>query len=57
MKHAEVKLDGYTIPLIGIAPKYTTEVCDLCGKQFGLHDVEIQESGQILCKKCSLEKS
>lgn len=52
MKHAEVKVDGMLIPLIGIPPDATLEECDLC------HDIkpiwELTFNGQqFLCERCS----
>lgn len=55
MKHAEVKRDGYVIPLIGIDPEATVETCELCGKQFGLYDIELIGE-QFMCKKCASEE-
>lgn len=55
MKHAQVKVDGMLIPLIGIPPDATLEECDLC------HDLkpiwELTFNGkQFLCERCINER-
>jgi len=56
MKHAEVKIGEYKIPLIGIDPSSTEYECDLCHEIFEVEEVELNESGnQFLCKKCKYE--
>lgn len=58
MKHATVSVSGYEIPLIGIAPDATLEVCDLCGDYFNIRQVQVSENGrQILCAKCLTQRS
>ena len=52
MKHAEVKISGMTIPLIGIPPEAMLEECDDCHDLFGLSDVVVGEDGRIRCGKC-----
>lgn len=36
MKHATVKLDGVGIPLSGVPPSATGQVCEICGDVFHL---------------------
>jgi hypothetical protein len=53
-KHAEIKLDGYTIPLIGIAPDATQQECELCHDIFQLQSLELVGT-QMLCERCRRE--
>ena len=56
MKHAEVEIGEYKIPLIGIPPKATEYECDLCHNIFSIRELKLSESGsQFLCKKCLYE--
>lgn len=50
-KHATVKVDGYTIPLIGIPPSATEDWCDVCGKKLHLSEVNITEDGRMVCQE------
>ena len=51
MKHAEVRIGDYKIPLIGIPKEATLDICDLCGDTFSIRELEIVGK-QLLCKKC-----
>ncbi len=55
MKHATVKLDGREIPLIGIKPHYTEEVCDGCRQVLHLGDITL-EGAKFLCQSCRTNK-
>ena len=56
MKHAEVKIGEYKIPLIGIPPEATEYECDLCHDIFAVDEIELNKEGnQFLCKKCNHE--
>ncbi len=52
MNHAEVKVGGYTVPLIGIPKDAMLQECDLCHKDFPMREIELSEIGQALCEKC-----
>ena len=56
MKHATVKIAGYTIPLIGIAPEATEDKCERCGKLSHLSELAFVD-GQMICKDCNLTES
>lgn len=58
MKHAEVTIGEYTIPLIGIPSSATLDECDCCHDFFSIQQLEINESGnQVLCIKCRNQKN
>jgi len=40
------------VPLLGIPPDAALQECELCHNEYSLRDVEMTDSGQILCKKC-----
>jgi len=50
--HAIVEREGFKVPLLGIPPDAVLQECELCHNEYSLRDVEITDSGQILCKKC-----
>ena len=50
--HAIVEREGFKVPLLGIPPDAVLQECDLCHNEYSLRDVEMTDSGQILCKKC-----
>lgn len=55
MKHAEITVGGYTIPLIGIGFSETIDRCDYCGKQFNIQQLLLmQEIGRnvFACEGC-----
>ncbi len=54
MKHAEIKVSVYKIPLIGIPAEASIEECDLCHTLKGLTDIEYK-GVQFLCSKCQLD--
>ena len=51
-KHATVNLGEYTVPLIGIPQSATQQKCSKCGKSFHLSEIELDQNGRPLCKKC-----
>ena len=51
MKHAEVKVSGYTVPLIGVPPTAMLEECDLCHDYLSLQSISYNGK-QFLCTKC-----
>lgn len=51
MKHADVKIGDYIIPLIGVPQDASLEECDLCHDIFPLREMVISETGHILCPK------
>lgn len=55
MKHATVTRDGYKVPLIGVPECSVIEVCDLCGDEFGISQIE-RIGTQWLCAKCRKTK-
>ena len=40
--------------LIDIPPDAVLQECELCHTEYSIRDVEMSDSGQILCKKCSV---
>lgn len=50
--HANVERDGFKVPLLGIPPEAALQECELCYNEYPLRDVEMTDSGQILCRKC-----
>lgn len=52
MKHAEVKIGEFTIPLIGVPRNATLEECDCCHEIIVLSEAVITDK-QVLCRKCS----
>ena len=50
--HAIVEREGFKVPLLGIPPDAVLQECELCHNEYSLCDVEMTDSGQILCKKC-----
>ena len=54
-KHATVQRDGFTVPLIGIAPDAVLQECDCCGDIFPMREVE-WSGKQMLCAKCRKTK-
>ena len=58
MKHAEIQIGEYTVPLIGI-PTYATEyTCDECKKdKFQIQEVHLNYSGnKFLCQECRIKE-
>jgi hypothetical protein len=53
MKHAEVHIGDYKIPLIGISPDATLEQCVVCKKNFNLRQIILDWNGEPHCKQCS----
>ncbi len=51
--HAIIEKDGYKVPLIGIPPASVLETYDLCRDIFPLREIELQQNGQQLCKRCA----
>lgn len=54
--HAQVERDGFKVPLIGIAPEAVLQECELCHEQKPIREIELAESGQMLCEKCRTVK-
>jgi hypothetical protein len=54
-RHATVRLDGMSIPLIGVPAESTQETCLVCGGSFHLQDMTLNSQGQPRCRAC-LEK-
>lgn len=52
--HAQVDLDGFKVPLIGIPPDAVIQECDLCHNEFQLREIEMTDAGQCLCATCRL---
>ncbi len=52
-KHATVKNGEYTIPLIGIAPAATKEICSKCGKEVHLSQITFNEKSEPVCSGCA----
>lgn len=50
--HAEVRVGDYTIPLIGIPREATLEECACCHDVFPILEVELDERGRPLCRRC-----
>ena len=50
--HALVEREGFKVPLLGIPPDAVLQECELCHNEYPLRDVEMSDSGQILCNKC-----
>lgn len=50
--HAIVEKDGFKVPLIGIPPSAMEQECECCGHIFPLNQIEMSESGKMLCAKC-----
>ena len=50
--HAIIEREGFKVPLIGISPDAVLQECELCHHEFGLREIEMSESGQMLCQKC-----
>lgn len=55
-KYATALRDGFTVPLIGIPAEAGAQKCDGCQVEFGMREVEMSESGKMLCAKCREEK-
>jgi hypothetical protein len=52
MKHATVKVGGYTIPLIGVPVASTQQQCVGCKQSFHLTQITLDENGQPWCLWC-----
>jgi hypothetical protein len=50
--HAQVEREGFKVPPIGIPPDAVLQECDLCHASFPLREVEMNDAGQMLCKRC-----
>ena len=58
-KHATVRLAEFPdtpIPLIGVPPSATEQVCEGCGRVCHLSEIALNGQGKALCPECS-EKS
>jgi hypothetical protein len=52
MEHATIKIDKFTIPLIGIPKDATLDECDLCHDFFSIQDLKLDKTGKFLyCPK------
>lgn len=51
-EHATVKVDGYTIPLIGIKKSETDEVCEYCNKPTHMQNGAFNTDGKYICNDC-----
>ena len=55
-KHAEIRVAGYTVPLIGLQPDATENRCDECGGKRLIQDLkwtQINKRTLLLCAGCS----
>lgn len=50
MKHAYVKIDGFSVPMIGVPADATDGRCDNCGRS--VHFQELVYDGRFLCRTC-----
>ena len=50
--HAIVEREGFRVPLIGVPPDAMMQECELCHKMKPLREVQLGESGQLLCEQC-----
>ena len=50
--HAIVEREGFKVPLIGIPPEAVLQECELCHEEKPMREIELSESGQMLCEKC-----
>ena len=50
--HAIVEREGFKVPLLGIPPDAVLQECDVCHDEFALRDVEMNDAGKCVCKKC-----
>jgi len=50
--HAIIEREGFKVPLIGIAPEAALQECDCCHEVFPMRQIQLSESGQMLCEKC-----
>lgn len=50
--HAIIPRGEYRVPLLGIPPDARLQECDLCHDNFSLREIELTETGQILCREC-----
>lgn len=53
--HAQVKINDYKVPLIGIPKIGTVEKCDKCKLDFHLQEIELVDR-EFLCEKCKFIK-
>lgn len=51
-RHATVLKDGYEVPLIGIPPDATDDICESCKRKFHLSKL-IWTGKQLLCSECA----
>ena len=52
-KHATVVLDGHmVIPLIGVPPEHTQEVCVRCGQAKHLSEILLDVDAKPVCLAC-----
>jgi len=50
--HAIVEREGFKVPLIGIPTESVLQECDCCYEEKPIREVELSETGQMLCEKC-----
>lgn len=48
--------EGFKVPLIGVPPSAMLQECELCHDEKPLGEIELSESGQMLCLKCRTKK-
>lgn len=49
--HAMVPRDGYMVPLIGIPQESAEQVCDVCGQQRHMLEMELHDD-KAVCRTC-----
>ncbi len=51
--HAIIKIGGFNVPLLGIAPSAVQDICDGCGKVFNIQQLLVRADGAaLLCPVC-----
>jgi len=56
MKHAEIQIGEYKVPLIGIPMSAVEYKCDSCKETFHIQELELNYGGnKFLCIKCKID--
>jgi hypothetical protein len=51
--YAKVIKDGFEVPLVGISMDAVLEACELCGLQYPIYRIIINEHGECFCDRCA----
>ena len=57
MKHAEIQVGEYKIPLLGVPADAVEYTCDGCRNTFHILQLQLNTSGnKFLCENCRIKK-